>query len=127
MDNYYLIPLWLGSISLACIGVILAGLTIWGFHQLEHLYNLIKNYAHRFDVNYTRIIDYVDYLQTYSKSIDYTLGQLADSRETVALESIKDTFLSRKDNEGLMLLEAVQKQLKKRKKKNEVANNSTAV
>lgn len=44
------------------------------------------------------------------------LGSLAQEPNELALHVLKDSFLSRKDNEGIMLVEAVEKQLKKRRK-----------
>lgn len=44
------------------------------------------------------------------------LSNLAQEPNELALHVLKDSFLSRKDNEGIMLVEAVEKQLKKRRK-----------
>lgn len=48
--------------------------------------------------------------------INKNLALLAEEPNELALHVLKDSFLSRKDNEGIMLVEAVEKQLKKRRK-----------
>ncbi len=60
--------------------------------------------------------------------IDGRLSDLVADRAEFSFEILKDVFLARKDSEGVMLIEAAQKQyLKKRRKKSEVPSNSTSV
>ena len=48
--------------------------------------------------------------------INHTLNKLVESRAKFSVYAIKEEFLSRKDREGLMLVEAIEKQLAKRKR-----------
>ena len=48
--------------------------------------------------------------------ITKSFRQLVDSRAKFSVYAIKEEFLSRKDREGLMLVEAIEKQLAKRKR-----------
>lgn len=119
MDNYdiwLMIGLWTGAISLAGIGVTL----FFSVISFTDLFDKIRG-------DLCDISTDVNLLMRDHKTVANNLDVLLYERDEVAMESLKDTFLSRKDSEGLMLLEAVQKQLKKKRKKNEVPNNSTTV
>lgn len=57
-------------------------------------------------------------LALFTESIDNSLGELTEEPTKLATLLLKDTFLSRKDREeGIMLIEAVEKQLSRKPRK----------
>lgn len=55
-------------------------------------------------------------INAHAHHVVKALTNLTQEPNELALHVLKDSFLSRKDNEGIMLVEAVEKQLKKRRK-----------